>query len=228
MHWSALHAGELLRPLCTLGLHVPRLAAAQAAGGADDCVASDAVGAFGRELVDRVHDVDALDHLAEDSVPAIEVRCGRDDDGEMARVGVGARIGGREQARLVVLKREAARIVVKGASPHRAHTLHACLINEFIDDPVEAHALKVVLATPLAGAHGTEVLCRARRLRGVEDEDDPAGGLAVDLDVEVHSRVARPLATLHLSLLRGCGCSLHSLQFVRSEDGAARPAAARA
>ena len=44
----------------------------------------------GAHVLHHAHDVQALDHSAEDDVLAVEVRCRRGEDEELAAVGVGA------------------------------------------------------------------------------------------------------------------------------------------
>eukprot|EP00958_Prasinococcus_capsulatus_P013281 scaffold1350_cov277-Prasinococcus_capsulatus_cf.AAC.1 len=152
------------------------------------------------EAVDGAHDVVALDDLAEDGVVAVEVRRGRDDDAEVGAVGVGPHVGHGEQPGAVVPQREAARVVLEVA-PEHALGVGARLVDEVVDDAVEAVALEVVpppraLAPRrhhplLPRAQRAEVLRRPRRVRRVQHEHQPPRVRAVDLDVEEHPAPGR-------------------------------------
>ena len=58
----------------------------------------------GAHVLHHAHDVQALDHSAEDDVLAVEVRCRRGEDEELAAVGVGAGVlEGRKKGRKSVM-----------------------------------------------------------------------------------------------------------------------------
>src|SRR6185295_4234357 len=69
----------------------------------------------GVALLDRVDDILAVDHLAEDCVFAVEVGLRRVDDEELAAVGVGASVGHGDRPSLV-LERVVAHLVLEGVA----------------------------------------------------------------------------------------------------------------
>ena len=75
-----------------------------------------------RALGDLVGDVLALDHFAENGVPAGEPRRGRNRDEELAAVGVGAAVGHGQLAGLVEAVRRALGLILEAI----AGAAHAC------------------------------------------------------------------------------------------------------
>mmetsp|Transcript_23324 Transcript_23324/g.59676 ORF Transcript_23324/g.59676 Transcript_23324/m.59676 type:complete len:284 (+) Transcript_23324:256-1107(+) len=106
-----------------------------------------------RQRVDLLHHLDARHHLAKHHKVAVQVRGGREHDGEMCRVGVGAGVGHGHHALPVVLERQPPRVVLERAPVH-AVRVDARLVDELVDDAVKGGALEAVLAARALVAHG--------------------------------------------------------------------------
>src|SRR5271157_6409643 len=111
----------------------------------DDHRCARAVHGIARHIGNLVGDVLALDHLTENRVAIIQVRCGSDGDEELAAIGAGAGIGHREFARLGMAQRwmELVREVVAG--PPAPVSLRASALNhELRNHAVEDQAVIVI------------------------------------------------------------------------------------
>ena len=170
-----------------------RLGRLDLAAGVDEDVDERLVAAVGARVLDGVHDLHALDDLAEDDVLAVQVRRGHRRDEELRAVGVGARVGHREQsgARVLdheVLVRERAAVDGHGAGAVAGKDV-AALQHEAADHAVEGHALvrqrRVIDAAAVAASRqGAEVgRCLGHDVV-VELELNAAKGRLAGLDVE--------------------------------------------
>merc|ERR1719379_3228576 len=153
------------------------------------------------DLLDRLHHVVALHHVAEDHVLPVQVRRLRRADEELRAVRVRPRVRHRQAARAGVLARLAREGLIRElgavdrlAAGAVAAREVAALAHEARDHAVERAALEVQRLAALAGAlltraQRTEVLRRLRHRVREELHDDAPGALAADGHVEVDLRV---------------------------------------
>mmetsp|Transcript_62886 Transcript_62886/g.167235 ORF Transcript_62886/g.167235 Transcript_62886/m.167235 type:complete len:264 (+) Transcript_62886:135-926(+) len=159
----------------------------------DDLHLLGGLAALAAHRLHRLDDIQALDDLAKDDVLAVEPRRGGDRDEKLRAVGVGARIGHRQQAdrrvlQVEVLVRKLSAVDALAAGAAEVGEV-AALAHEARDDAVEDAALEVErLARDadalLARAERAEVLGRLRHDVGAQLHDDAARRRTADRHVE--------------------------------------------
>lgn len=104
----------------------------------------------GVALFDRVHDVLAFDHFPKDAVTIVQVRLGFVSDEELGAVGIGSRVGHRQDTGSVVLELWMKFIfeLISGTTTSAAFGTPA-LDHEVGDDAVEAQTVVKLLLTEI-------------------------------------------------------------------------------
>jgi len=137
-----------------------------------------------------LHNIHALNHTAEHDVLVVQPAGLNGSDEELAAVGVGASISHRHDARASVLQLEV--LISKLAAIDGLATSAivvgevATLAHEVGDDAVENATL--VTKALLSCAEGTEILSSLGNNIAPQLNNNPAGGLAVDGHVKIHTR----------------------------------------
>ena len=151
-----------------------------------------------RDLLDGPEDGQALNNAAKDHVLAIQMRGRVKGDEELAAVGVGPRVGHREQARSRVAKLEAlvleSRPVDRPGAGAVALEEVPRLHHEPGDQPEEPAALEALrhpLLPHLSRAQASKVLGSARHHVCEQLELDPPDRVCPQPDVKEHHRVGR-------------------------------------
>ena len=185
---SMIQSSRVVQPSSSRPWELPWLAVVQTSTLSDGHNLAGSAPPIAQRLHPLHHSAVALNHLAENHMLVVQVRGKGDSDEELAVICVPPRVGHREQAHLVVFHNEVLIIelgAVDGlAAPAVPAGDVAALKHELGDDPMEGGL--GVAKTLLPGAECPEVLrCPGNNVI-IELKLNPAGVLAVDIDVKKH------------------------------------------